>query len=376
VLPALAVGVVLATTWGPVDSEVYGHGDEGVLPAAVTKRPGLDWEWTIPGSLSGLAATGDRTYVATEGGVVTALDSGGDEVWKSDVGATGVLVAAHDHDDLVLFDNLDDDRTTALSTDDGDPLWSVDGDLQWYEDDHLYTTTDDELAAYDLGSGDRVWTTKADQTVVGEAGIYVLAGDELRRVSATDGHAVWTVDLDPSDESGPRLAVADDFVVVSGTGIAAYDASAGDRLWSEDDLAGGAMVMLFSRDEVAVTPPAFDDDAIEVALYDRDGPSGSIESDGFFYALPLRSGEHEYTLTLGTGDLYGPGHRVVATYDGGSALAAEGIYTLDDDHVSYYAYGESDAAWTLEDDFSGETVLVPGAHRLFVVQGHRLRSYS
>jgi outer membrane protein assembly factor BamB len=374
VLAVLGAGGVVASTWGEVDSEVYGYGGHLALPGAVTEKPDRDWTWDVPGSLTGLAATDDATYVATEDGDVTALDDAGHETWTTEVDGGGFLASTPDHAELVLFDNIADGKVTALSSDDGDRLWSADGDVQWFEDDRVYLATDNELSAYDVGSGDVFWTVTAHTIGVGQAGIFVVAGDQLQRLNTANGRTEWSVDVVRIGDETAAIAVADDFVAIGGTEATAYDATDGDLLWSSGS-SDGAAVTLFSRDEVAVENVA--GGGADIPVYDRAGRSGSIRTRSPLYLVPFRSGSDEYAFSLASGDLLGDDHEVVETYDGRPALAAEGVYALAEGKLSYYEWGATKPAWTLvDDDISRDANLQTGPGRFLVADGGELRSYS
>lgn len=376
----LAVGgVAVVTTLGGSGAEVYGYGGHLALPAAVTEEPDRDWTWQVPGTLTGLAIAGDATYVATEDGTVTALDGDGDEDWTADVGWAGFLVTAPDHDEVVIFDDIEHRKVHALSSDDGDELWTVDGFAQWIEGDDIYVGTDKELTRYDLGSGDEAWSADAGTVLgVGEAGIFVVVDDELRALG-DGGETRWTADIDRTTDP-ISIAVAEDFVAVGGPQeTVAFDADDGDRLWSAPADDSGASVSVIARDEVAIGPAAGSDgdaDGVEIALYDRDGSSGSIETAGDFYPIAFRSGGEDYVLDLGSGELYGDDHQVIETYGGPAALAAEGLYALEHGEVRYYRYGDADPRWTIGDDLSANVNVQTGDGRLLVADDGRLSSYS
>jgi hypothetical protein len=374
VVAVLAGGGVAASTWGQVDSEVYGYGGRPALPGAVTARPDRDWTWDVPGSLTGLVAIGGATYVATEDGAVTALDDAGHETWTTEVDGGGFLAGTPDHRDVVLVDDVADGTVTALSTDDGDRLWSAEGDVQWFDDDRVYLETDDELSAYDVGSGAPFWTAKASRVGVGEAGIFVITDDRLQRLDTATGRVSWSVDVVRIGDLTAAIAVADDFVALGGTEATAYDAADGELLWSSGG-SGGAAVSLLSRDEVTVEDVGQGDD--EFPVYDRAGRNGSITTRSPLYLVPFRSGSEEYAFSLGSGDLLGDGHQVVATYDGRPALAAEGLYALAKGRISYYEWGAAKPAWTLvDDDISRDANLQTGEGRFLLADRGELRSYS
>jgi hypothetical protein len=375
VIGALAVGGVLASSWGPVDSEVYGYGGHLALPGAVTEKPDRDWTWKVSGSLMGLAAVGDATYVATDEGTVVALDGDGHETWTVQVEGRGFLAAAPDHDEVVLFDDAADGRVTALASKDGAELWSADGDVQWFDDDRAYLWTEGELVACELDSGDRLWSVSADEVGVGEAGLYVIEGDQLLRVDPVDGGTTWSVDRGVSDVEMAGIAVAGDFVAVGGERATAYDATDGDQLWSSDR-DDSPVVQLFGQDLVTVQHIAAAGGDTEVQVYDRDGPQGSVDGTRFGFVVPFRSGSDQYAFDFASGNLYGADHQVIETYDGSPGLAAEGLYVLHDGAVSYYEWGAAEPRWTLDEDLSDEASMQTGEGRLLVADQDRLSSYS
>ncbi|GAW48190.1 MULTISPECIES: PQQ-binding-like beta-propeller repeat protein [unclassified Nocardioides] len=374
VVGALAVGAVVASSRGAVDSEVYGYGGHLALPGAVTEKPDRDWTWQVSGSLMGLAAVADATYVVTDEGTVAALDGDGHETWTVRVEGGGFLAAPPDHDEVVLVDDAAVSRVTALATEDGAELWSAEGDVRWFDDDCAYLGTEGELVARDLDSGDRLWSVGADEVGVGEAGLFVIEGAQLLRVDPADGATTWSVDHGVIDVEMTDIAVAGDFVAVGGERATAYDASTGDPLWSSDR-DDSPVVQLFARDLVAVQHIASAGGETEVQVYDREGPQGSVDGTRFGYVVPFRSGSDQYAFDVGSGDLYGDDREVIETYDGSPALAAEGLYVLRGGTVRYYAWGAAEPRWTLDEDLSDEASMQTGEGRLLIADQGRLSSY-
>jgi outer membrane protein assembly factor BamB len=318
---------------------------------------------------------GDATYVATDEGTVVALDGDGHETWTVQVEGDGFLEAPPDHGEVVLFDDAAHRRVTALASKDGAELWSVDGDVQWFEDDRAYLWADGGLVARDLDSGDRLWSVSADEIGVGEAGLYVIEGDQLLRVDPADGETAWSVDHGVRDVEMAGIAVAGDFVAVGGERATAYDATDGDPLWSSDR-DDSPVVQVFAQDLVTVQHVAAAGGDTEVQVYDRDGPQGSIDGTRFGFVVPFRSGSDQYAFDFASGDLYGADHQVIETYDGSPGLAAEGLYVLRDGAVSYYEWGAPEPRWTLDEDLSDEASMQTGEGRLLVADHDRLSSYS
>jgi len=380
-----AVAAVLLL--GGSDSRLFGG---GALPGPVTEEPEEQWSWRPPGVASGATAVGDVLVVGSddEHGVV-ALDEKGEELWTSDIG--DYPYSFLQYEEIVFVSSFGDGDVSALSVDDGEELWSVDGGYVSYPSDKglIYTDFDEaEVGLLDDATGDELWSvTSLDSYAVTEDAVYVLDGSELSRLAVVSGDEEWSVrtDFESDDENYVSLTANDDLVLLGGDDAVAFDARDGAELWSES-LDEGDEVEIYSADQVyiATAGDTVDDPVAAVTVYDRDGMVGRVAPDEeafYFSATPFEVDGKPYVLDYSSGRIFDQDLEEVGQYDGRVTLVDEGLYTLaEDGGVSYYELGSTSPAWSIDTpgsaDGETEVALVALDGRLVVVTGDEVISYE
>ena len=351
------------------------------LDQPVTDEPDLAWSWEASDTVGSVATLGDDTFV-TDGGDVVALDEDGEERWTTSVDDIGYVRADPEHDDFVLVIASEESAITAISVDDGDELWNVDGDLEVWADDFLLTSTDEELARVDPADGDEVWSVDIE----GDAGAspdaaYVVKNGELRKLSVADGDEEWTVDVDVEDSDFGNIAVADGYVALSGeTEVVAFDGESGDELWTEDAGPDGASIGLMSPTQVFVAPVGL---RVRRRRHRRRLRRGRQGREHRFRVGVLLRGAGASRVVTTTPSTTATGSsttrsstRSGAKHQSPTALVDGGIYELEDGELSYFGFDEKKAVWTVSDDFAEEAYLGSGDGRIYVLDGDELLTYS
>ncbi|GAA2114830.1 hypothetical protein GCM10009843_03580 [Nocardioides bigeumensis] len=350
------------------------------LPSAVTSEPELDWSWQAPGDVEDAVAEGESTYVLTSGSLF-ALDDSGDELWDVEVEGAEYLSVAELRTDLLWLSGSDGGGSLR-STEDGEEVLAIDGELETVLEGQAIVSDDDELSSINLDSGDVEWTTEGGESIAVDGGsVFILADDQLRRL-ALDGEEQWTADAELALGDYPYMTTADGFVVVNGEDTAiAFDGQDGEELWSVDTGDDGGSAGLMFPDQVYIQKNdfSFEDDTedTKVVIYDRDGRVASFDpGTSFFYAFPVRSEGDVYAFDFGEGILYDEEFEALGrSHDGSVQPVDGGLYELSEGEVSFFRNDESSAAWTLDDEFGDDAQLGAAEDRLLIADGSDLLSY-
>ncbi|GAB2865273.1 outer membrane protein assembly factor BamB family protein [Nocardioides pacificus] len=332
------------------------NGSELVDP--VTSEPEETWSWEAPGEVGGAVQQGDSLVITVEGGEVVSLDASGDEEWTTTVDSDISVSHAVPGQDVLIAAAYDVQRVTALSAEDGEQLWTYDDrTFESVIEEGVIFRGLDESGLLDAKTGDELWTVETpDAYAIASDAAYLLAGDELTKVSLEDGDEQWSVTVDRDEDAYGTLTATDEFVVVDGDELMAFDAESGDELWSEEGGEDGSRASVFSATEVYVTANDYGGESEpSVTVFDRDGKVGEldVEKEGdseyfYFYAMAFESGGSSYALDYTSGRLYGDDLEVLQTYEGSLAVAAGGLYALDDQKLSYFELGSDSAEWSID----------------------------
>jgi outer membrane protein assembly factor BamB len=355
-------------------------------PAAVTASPDVAWTWTAQGRIGNVAPLDhDHVYVATERGLVTALDGRGEERWSTSVSRDSYLSADRDGDVLLAMD-WTNERTVALESSSGKVLWKTDGMPTFAQGSgSAIFAHRSEVWRVDLESGRKVWEAQAaGDTFASQGAVVVLDDGEARFLDAEDGHEVWTADVgdEADDDNGPDVVTAADFTVVAVDHDAtAFDNRSGDRLWHVPLGAGYAAVGLASPTRVYLVED--DDPRQTVRIYDKGGRVADLTTDDDqFYGVPFTSGDHDYLLDYASGAVWDVetcarvGKAPLDESRVGLTLAEGGFYDSDGGELEYTRLGETSPAWRRSGRFDRDTTLVAGERQILAVRGAQVTAYE
>ncbi|MEE6210150.1 PQQ-binding-like beta-propeller repeat protein [Salarchaeum sp. III] len=225
---------VAADAVGPAASAVAAANDRVVCltdDAAVAVDDDGE-QWRTPGSYVGVACRGDRTYLASADGEVTALDADGGDAWVfphqfSKPTAAGPVVA-----DGAVVAASEDGRVAALAPDRGDVAWNA------YLDAApsalaptgrgVYAARTDDITAVDA---DGVTSVGPVENAIGLASVgdTVVAATTDRVTGVRDGAEAWTTDV--SDPVAVETT-GDAAVVATADGDVTAFAPDGTTAWS------------------------------------------------------------------------------------------------------------------------------------------------
>lgn len=329
------------------DPEDFGYA------AAVTDDPVQEWVTTLPGQVAGqesfgaVEVVGDLAVVTDGNGTIHALDGSGTVLWS--VPRPDLLVAPIEGSEVVLA--VTGSGTAALSPADGSQLWSVDGVFPIEQTDTgLLVASESKAGVLDPQSGAELWSVTGEVLDLGVLDDVVVVADsqQVRALAVADGVERWAADGVVPALGQADIAVAQDFAVVGGAEVTAYDLSSGAELWTEPGGRDGTDVGLFSASEVSlVAQDNESDEPAPVRIHDRDGERGTLEDeDGSVQLAPFMSGGSAFALDRSSGAVYDDGYRLVEAYAGSLTLVDGGLYALREGELSYQVVGEAAPAWT------------------------------
>jgi outer membrane protein assembly factor BamB len=377
-LMAVLVVAASATWWAVTGSD----GDRVTsLPQAVTSEPDLDWSWSAPDDIGAVVADDETTYALTAGSLF-ALDGDGREMWEVEVDDAAYVNLPDERQDLLWLSGPDT-GASLRSVEDGDEVFSTEGDIETVLEDSVIVSEEDEVRSIGLASGKVEWATEtADDVAVDGDSVLMLGDGQLRRLTQ-DGDERWAADVDLSLGENPYITVGDDFLVVNGQNeAAAFARDDGAELWNVDTGDDGGVVGLMFPDQVYIQKNDFsfedDSDDTRVVIYDRDGRVASMDPENsFFFAYPVRSEGKLYAFDFGGGVLYDQDYKPLGRdHDGSVQPASGGLYELSEGQVAFFRYDESSAVWTLGDEFGDDAQLRTADNRLLIADGSDLLTYK
>jgi outer membrane protein assembly factor BamB len=250
-LVALAGALLLLRPGLPADDWSGYRGNSahtGAAGSGPTGNPAVKWTVSTGAAISGnLSIAGDLVLVPSDDGVLHALSLGsGTERWSAAQGTTitGPTVA-----DGVVYFTDGSDTVHALTLADGTERWATPlrasgASVAALGDGRVYLgTRDGQLVALDAASGKEQWRTQVSSdgqlvlTPAFDGGVvYVTSrGTGLVAYRASDGARLWVVEAAGTDPGTPVVTQGIVWVGVSGdTGegsLRAVDARTGTPLW-------------------------------------------------------------------------------------------------------------------------------------------------
>ncbi|MGD9959425.1 PQQ-binding-like beta-propeller repeat protein [Nocardioides sp.] len=400
-------GAVFVALQGGSDGESVG--DNGVaapLVKAVTSEPEEVWDWRVPHQddygYATIKVVGDRTlvgYPTDSGSLVTALDDQGDTVWEIEPDHLDWLNAAVPGTDNFLLGPYEDGSgIEARSVKDGSlAWWFEDGNavaeteagvlyVVWSDYDEEVTDYTQELGLLDGETGEEIWTDEAEAWQVHGDDLYLTDGEEVRSLDMASGEENWSIGVDVDlDVDYPvlTLAAVKDMVVVGGTDRAvALSSKDGAQLWDQSlgsDESGpyratSHLVYL----EQSTDSEEFEDG--EVRFFDSQGVAGSLPVDVDDYSFGSSTfdmGGVSYLIDSNNGLLYDEDLKVLGDYPGYLTPVSPGLYSTDEDELSYYEIGTSSPVWTLRLDGADYGIEVaPADGAVMVHEGDRVVRYE
>lgn len=236
----------------------------------------------------------DALHVATEDGVVEALETDGSDVrWRAELEA-----------DIAAGDGVAvGDGGTAVTTADGEVVAiDAEGTVRWRE------TVGNGVVAAPAVTGDTV-VVKAETDDSGQ----VLYGLE-----AASGDERWQFDFSPSSRSDP---VAVDGMVIAGNGdtVRAFDATDGTERWDH-----------------SIENPIHGATAADGMVYIATGNSSFYEQTGAVYAIEAATGDRRWVHRLGA--VYAPPAVVGGTVYVGTQSGTTYALAADDGELLAWRY--------------------------------------
>lgn len=281
----------------------------------------------------------------------------------------------------VVFTDLGDEFT-ALDPDDGEELWSVDGEPRntWEVDDLMLVTTegDDEsrVVVIDTASGEE--QAAVDGDLVGGPGTdsFIVQDDEtLSRVDFS-GEETWSVETDDLalDVGGSLTAAYGEGVIVlsvfddTESPLVAVDSETGEELWSES----GRHEVQYRGADGAVAVVRWDEDTDsdqsapgELMLFDAEGERDAVELDEIQrYGLMgfLDVDGDDYFATESSGTLVNADLEIAAEHDATIAgYTTDGVYLQDDDELTLAAWDSDDERFSIDLEHDGTVSTLDGA---------------
>ena len=187
----------------------------GVSPVDFRAEPRLAWTYEAGAAVSATAAiSGDRVYVATEGGFLTALQvADGKEIWTFEAGASITASPCVIADTILVGDGHGMFYAVGL---DGAERWRFETEAQITSsatpgpgNTVLVGSYDHRLYALDVATGEMKWTfeTKAQvhcSPCVADGMVFIAGCDgRVRSIDAVTGLPQHEIDADSNFSAGP-----------------------------------------------------------------------------------------------------------------------------------------------------------------------------
>lgn len=317
-----------------------GPGPAGRKVADPFAKPGRPEEPAAPATLSGVRVVGNRVFALRGDRELVAVDGDSGLLdWsfapeagaihpRLHVGPGRAVLQVREPNAVVVLDTETGLRRARYPQEEQEQAWAR--DPMPVDEDHLALVIDARtVALWDAGRGSYAWTYREPSALprsgppllLGDAGrlLVLRDGSELVRLDVVNGHRVWSRVLGIEDLSEYPEALAydgDRVYCATGRTLTAYDLSSGEPLWRRhlSGPAAGWSVALAERSVLAYPDPA------------------RSQERGGFDGLPLvfcrrddgRPVQRVYLATQPSELVVrlAPGSVVVATQDGGWALAS------------------------------------------------------
>ncbi len=205
----------------------------------------LKWSYSTgdsPDSKTGVAIENGRVFIATEGGILYALDiDDGEKLWSYDVNYDYVYTAPSVMNGIVYMAG---DKFYALNESNGNLIWSQNifcGTIgSVINNGHLYIGGGNKLYCFDLQNKSLKWSYPAGISIgyaapcVYNSMVYFTAGTTLKAVNLENRTLEWAYNIGgtANDEASP--CVSDGIVYACSTDgtLYAFDYLGGDLLWT------------------------------------------------------------------------------------------------------------------------------------------------
>lgn len=188
------------------------------------------WETQIPGTVGWKSSTiaEGRIFITDDSGVLHAFDlASGDLVWSTENIAASRVPAYHDG---MLFVPGSDERTTAVSVEDGSIVWQTEPPVDWFDSLSLIVTDDAVIAmaeisptrALDPATGEVLWTADFGEAYsidphAGGDTLYVQKMDSTFAAYSLED-ASFIAATTPNMAVGSTAAISGNMIFLSGLG--------------------------------------------------------------------------------------------------------------------------------------------------------------